>query len=53
MTEDDWIGEVGTQIVETSHIALDKHWLVKMAAIVTIIGFASWVIAVFSASLLP
>lgn len=52
MTEDDWLGDVCTQIVETSHIALDKHSAVKMAAIFTIVGFVSWLIAVFSTSFL-
>lgn len=53
ITEDEWLTEVGTQIVETSHIALDKHSAIKMAAIFTIVGFVGWVIAVFSTSLLP
>lgn len=52
MTEDDWLTEVGTQIVETSHIALIKHSAVRVAAIATIVGLASWVVAVFSTSLL-
>ena len=53
MTEDDWLNEVGTQIVETSHIALTKHSIVRNAAITTIIGLAFWAIAVFSVSLIP
>jgi hypothetical protein len=52
MTEDDWITEVGTQIVETSHIALSKHSAVKVAAIISIVGLASWVVALVSTSLL-
>jgi hypothetical protein len=53
MTDDDWLGEVGTQIVETSHIAHDKHRAVRIAAIATIVGLASWVVILFSISLLP
>jgi len=52
MTDSDWIKEVGTQIVETSHIAQCKHSAVKWAAIVSIVGLASWVVALFSTSLL-
>ena len=53
MTEDDWLKEVGTQIVETSNIALTKHNSVRTAAQVTIVGLAFWVVAVFSISLVP
>ncbi len=53
MSEDDWLNDVGTQIVEISHIALTKHSTVRTAAFITIGGFACWVIAVFSFSLLP
>jgi hypothetical protein len=53
MTPSDWLAEVGTQIVETSHIALSKHTAVRRAAIATIIGLASWVVAIFSTALLP
>jgi hypothetical protein len=53
MSEDDWLKEVGTQIVETSHIALTKHKTVRTASIVTIVGLACWVVAVFSISLIP
>ena len=52
MTEDDWLNEVGTQIVETSHIALNKHSAVKLAALVSIVGLASWAVALVSTSLL-
>lgn len=53
MTEDDWLKEVGTQIVETSHIAFAKHKAVRTAAQVTIAGLVCWVLAVFSISLIP
>ena len=52
MTEDDWLNEVGTQIVEISHIATSKHSAVKVAAIITIVGLASWAVAIVSTSLL-
>lgn len=53
MTEDDWLKEVGTQIVETSHIAFTKHKAVRTAAQITIAGLVCWVLAVFSVSLIP
>ena len=53
MSEEDWLNEVGTQIVETSHIALTKHSTVRNAALISIVGLACWVVAVFSISLLP
>ncbi len=53
MSDDDWLKEVGTQIVETSHIALTKHGTVRTAAQITIVGLACWVVAVFSISLVP
>jgi Family of unknown function (DUF5706) len=53
MTEDDWLNDVATQIVETSHIAFTKHSTVRNAALITIAGLALWVIAVFSIALLP
>ncbi|HZZ79994.1 MAG TPA: Pycsar system effector family protein, partial [Gemmataceae bacterium] len=53
MSEDDWLKEVGTQIVETSHIALTKHKTVRNAAQYTLVGLAFWVVSVFSISLLP
>ncbi len=52
MTDDNWLDEVGTQIVEISHIALNKHLAVKWAAMISIGGLASWVVALFSTSLL-
>ena len=53
MSVDDWLNEVGTQIVETSHIARAKHLAVKIAAIISLIGLVFWVVAVFSSAFLP
>lgn len=53
LTDDDWLNEVGTQIVETSHIAYAKHFAVRIAAITTLIGLVCWVVAVFSIALIP
>ena len=53
MSNDEWITEVGTQIVETSHIAFEKHSAVKKAAIISLIGLACWAVAIFSSALLP
>jgi hypothetical protein len=52
MSEDDWFKELGTQIVETSHIALTKHKAVRTAAQIAIVGFLFWGVAVFSISLI-
>ena len=52
MTEDDWLSDVATQIVETSHIALTKHGTARNAAVVTIVGLVCWVVAVFCIALL-
>lgn len=52
MTQQEWTGEVATQIVEVSHIALTKHQLVRRAAWCTIIGLGFWLVAVFSSSLI-
>jgi Family of unknown function (DUF5706) len=53
MSEEDWLTDVATQNVETSHIALTKHSTVRYAALITIVGLACWVVAVFSIALLP
>ncbi|MBN9519464.1 hypothetical protein J0H58_13230 [bacterium] len=53
MSEDDWLRDVGTQIVETSHIALTKHRTVRASAQATVVGLVCWVVAVFCISLLP
>lgn len=52
MTEDDWVCEVGTQIVETSHIAVVKHSLVRLAALISVGGLVAWVVAVFCTALI-
>ena len=43
MSDADWAGEVGSQIVEVSHIATTKHQLVSRAALFTIAAFILWV----------
>lgn len=53
MSSDDWMNEIGTQIVETSHIALEKHCAVKKSAIISLFGLACWVVAVFASAFLP
>ena len=53
MSEDDWLKEVCTQVLETSHIALAKHKMVRYAGFLTIAGLACWVVAVFTISLIP
>ena len=48
MTDEDWANEIGTQIVEVSHIALTKHNLLRMAAKFTLAAFFLWVAVLFS-----
>jgi hypothetical protein len=43
MSDADWAGEVGSQIVEVSHIATTKHQLVSRAALFTVAAFILWV----------
>jgi hypothetical protein len=52
MDSDEWLKEIGTQIVETSHIALNKHRAVRQAAIATIVGLVAWLVAIVSAACL-
>jgi hypothetical protein len=53
MTDEDWVEELGTQIVEVSHIALTKQQLVRRAAWFTIIGSGFWLVSVSSSCLTP
>lgn len=43
MTDEDWANEIGTQIVEVSHIALTKHSLLRTAAKFSLAAFVLWV----------
>lgn len=43
----DWIQEIGTQIVEVSHIALSKHRLIKRSVKCTILSLFCWIFALF------
>ena len=43
MTFCDWAEDIGTQIVEVSHIAKTKHWLARWAAISTLAALGTWV----------
>jgi hypothetical protein len=45
MTDADWAAEIGTQIVEVSHIALAKHKLVRWAALTTLTAFILWILS--------
>ena len=45
MKDADWIKDIGSQIVEVSHIALTKHRLVRRAAQFTLAAFVLWVLA--------
>ncbi len=53
MTEDDWLEEIGTQIVETSHIANYKHSKVATAAKFTLAALLAWVVTVTFSMMLP
>ncbi len=43
MTPCDWAEDVGTQIVEISHIAQTKHRLVRWASVWTLVALLFWV----------
>jgi hypothetical protein len=45
MTQAQWAAEIGTQIVEVSHIALAKHKLVRWAAFTTLMAFILWILS--------
>lgn len=53
MSEDDWTEELGTQIVEVSHIALAKHKWIWRAGVATIVSFACWLVCLVAVALLP
>jgi hypothetical protein len=53
MSDEEWLVEVGNQIVETSNIANTKHSAVRIAAIATLVGLAMWIVTVLSISLIP
>ncbi len=53
LTDQEWAEEIGTQIVEVSHIALTKHQLIRRAALLTIIAFGCWLVALSSSSFIP
>jgi len=53
MSEEDWTEELGTQIVEVSHIALAKHKWVWRAGSATVVGFGCWLVCVVSSALMP
>jgi hypothetical protein len=45
MTDAEWAAEIGTQIVEVSHIAMAKHKLVRWAAFTTLMAFIIWILS--------
>lgn len=53
MTNDEWAADVGTQIVEVSHIALTKHKLLSLAAKLTLGAFVLWAVALGLLAFLP
>lgn len=53
MSEADWAEEIGTQIVEVSHIALTKHRLLKAAAWFSLVAFVFWVLSFVALAFVP
>ena len=53
MSQHDWTEELGTQIVEVSHIALAKHKWIWLAGVATIVSFACWLVCLVAVALLP
>ena len=53
MSEGDWAEEIGTQIVEVSHIALTKHRLLKTAAWFSLGAFIFWVLSFVALAFVP
>jgi len=53
MTNDEWATDIGTQIVEVSHIALTKHRLLSHAAKLTLGAFVFWAVALGLLAFLP
>lgn len=53
LSDRDWAEEIGTQIVEVSHIALTKHKLVRRAAWFTLLAFGGWLISLIAIAFLP
>jgi hypothetical protein len=45
MTDADWARDLGSQIVEVSHIALAKHKRVRRAAICVFIALILWFVS--------
>ncbi|MFA5865013.1 MAG: Pycsar system effector family protein [Phycisphaerae bacterium] len=50
MTDSQWAEEIGTQIVEVSHIALAKHKLIRWAALSTLMAFVLWIVSMATIS---
>ena len=53
MNNDSWATEIGTQIVEVSHIAVTKHNLLRTAAMLSLVAFVLWVAALFALAFVP
>ena len=52
LSDRDWARELGTEIVEISHIAAAKHQLMRQAVWSTLLAFALWRIALLAIALL-
>ncbi len=53
LTDQEWATQIGTQIVEISHIAAAKHQLMRKAVWWTLIAFVLWRITLIALALLP
>lgn len=53
LSDREWAAELGTEIVEISHIAATKHQLMRQAVWATLLAFALWRIALLAIAMLP
>ena len=53
LTDDEWAMQLGTEIVEVSHIAAAKHQLMRQAVWATLLAFVLWRVALLAIALLP
>ena len=53
LTDQEWATQLGTQIVEISHIAAKKHQLMRQAVWTTLLAFALWRVALLAIAMLP
>lgn len=53
LSDDEWAAQLGTQIVEISHIAVAKHRFMRKAVWWTLVAFVLWRLALVALAMLP